>query len=758
MIARSQYRSRQAPEAPFRRILTVALATATAAATTAAVLASTTATAGAAPARATLTPLPGGPVTVTLVTGDQVVLGGHGARPVMRPAHPRERFESYSGPSGDLYVVPASALPYLGRSLDPSLFDVTALARDGGADAKQIPVDLAGQPGKAAPAIPGLTLTSAAGGYFTTASAAAFGTALRQRIGADRAAGRPAGTTPVAGTAKLALRGATKLAAPALKLPLHPLEFDAFGKTGAPAGVIVRVFNTDSLNRLDPWVLADPGGIGKVMAPAGHYAAAAIFPEFDTAGVVTEEREVVVNDFTVPEATKATKVKLDARATTLVSVTTPRPAKADFLSVTLIRRDATGGVDFLQAQGPAVPVYLSPQKAAKTGTSLLAIQWGGAGTAPGAPYRYDASFTTAQGIPASQHYTVRKADLATVRHHVSVDPATPAAPGLLDIYGSSADLDPLPIFWAEVPSPVLPGVLTQYVTVTGGAGAWGFGVRLPGDGLMFMQMPRAFPRGVTTDVDWAHGPNPPGHREWTFTVPAWGRACFACMSDDGMLGVLFDSATDSQADHEDDPYPPSGSTTHFSIVRDGVTLLDQQDVFGGLAEHVPATASTYSVVYEMDKTAVAHQSQSTKSRTELTIKYDPKPDPGSALPAFEPCFTQTDKCQILPVLTLRYGLKSDLRNTSTLATQTMTVDVGHLTYGGFGSHAAIKSAFVSVSFDGGKTWKDATTTGSAGHYTARWANEGAAGTQPTLRVTATDAGGNAITQTIEKAYTFGGKK
>ena len=74
----------------------------------------------------------GGPVTVTLITGDQVTVDGHGGTSVTRAAG-RAGIEFVTQVvDGDQYVTPADALPLLrsGR-LDRRLFDVTELRRFG---------------------------------------------------------------------------------------------------------------------------------------------------------------------------------------------------------------------------------------------------------------------------------------------------------------------------------------------------------------------------------------------------------------------------------------------------------------------------------------------------------------------------------------------------------------------------------------------------------------------------------------------------
>ena len=55
-----------------------------------------------------------------------------------------------------------------------------------------------------------------------------------------------------------------------------------------------------------------------------------------------------------------------------------------------------------------------------------------------------------------------------------------------------------------------------------------------------------------------------------------------------------------------------------------------------------------------------------------------------------------------------------------------------------------------MSFDGGKTWRAARISGSAGAYRAAFTAP--AGAYVTLRVTAADAAGGRIVETITRAY------
>ncbi|HEY7594511.1 MAG TPA: S8 family serine peptidase [Actinophytocola sp.] len=93
--------------------------------------------------------------TVTLLTGDRVTLAG--SRVVVRGAKGREhvRFLNSTDEHGDVHVVPQDVAPRLAAGkLDPRLFDVTELVRDGYDDARRrdlpLIVDYAGATPRAA--------------------------------------------------------------------------------------------------------------------------------------------------------------------------------------------------------------------------------------------------------------------------------------------------------------------------------------------------------------------------------------------------------------------------------------------------------------------------------------------------------------------------------------------------------------------------------------------------------------------------------
>ncbi|MFB8076935.1 TrmB family transcriptional regulator [Streptomyces sp. NPDC056013] len=73
---------------------------------------------------------------------------------------------------------------------------------------------------------------------------------------------------------------------------------------------------------------------------------------------------------------------------------------------------------------------------------------------------------------------------------------------------------------------------------------------------------------------------------------------------------------------------------------------------------------------------------------------------------------------------------------------------GHAGY----TPGAITAASLSYSYDGGATWTEAPTTRLGGRWTAVLDHTGADGSQVMTKASFTDAHGNAVTQTITRAY------
>jgi hypothetical protein len=265
--------------------------------------------------------------------------------------------------------------------------------------------------------------------------------------------------------------------------------------------------------------------------------------------------------------------------------------------------------------------------------------------------------------------------------------------------------------------------------------------------------PVTFAAGHNYRIDWAHGPLAPGYGQ--HTGPS---SCAVCVAGDtlsiGYANVLGDSDPGHFGSVGSDNLLPGNF--HLTVDQNGTQVYDQDGSTVTDLTGVPAGPATYREVLDTDFTGTPGMSQSTTTHTDLSFRYDPA-HPGAVLPTDDYCDGQSagTPCVIQPVLSLRYCLTTDPTNTSHLSTQTMGLKVGHLSYDGLGSDAAITSASAAVSFDGGATWEPATLTGQNGSYTATWANPASAdGTKPELKVSATDAVGGSVTQTVTDAYSI----
>lgn len=127
--------------------------------------------------------------TITLINGQQVRLTPTGGYQVNASAR-SEPLLSYVGANGDHYLVPDRLLPDLGKTLDTSLFDTTALATMPAT--ASIPVQLTFAPGTRPTAPPGITLYSVHGstatGDLNTTDAPAFTASLHYRTGLTKVA------------------------------------------------------------------------------------------------------------------------------------------------------------------------------------------------------------------------------------------------------------------------------------------------------------------------------------------------------------------------------------------------------------------------------------------------------------------------------------------------------------------------------------------------------------------------------------------
>ena len=700
---------------------------------------------------------PGTASRVVLATGDSVVLSRAGVQ--VLPGGPSKAFSTFTDAKGDTYLVPAEAVPFAGRLLDLSLFDVTRLAAT--APGGQIPVSLAFQAGVTPSAPAGVTLTAVSGqtatGYVTPASGAALAAALRQQIAADKAAGRTVGSGGLLGLASMRLAGTATPVTP--NYAMRILQVNGLGVDGAPLDGYVTLINTDDSRIM---ALSEPivGGVARIALPAGNYAAYMNDYSFDSLGDITGDAMVAVNDFAVPAAGDVPALTLDARtATSQVSITTQRSSTEQNSVERVIRTPATGpavAVGAFDIFAGDTPIAVSPQPAAKVGQFLqdtFEDTAGPAGAAAGQyQYQYFLDFAS-DHIDADQTHHPADHDLAAETETVDSDPALAGAERGVGAAPVLADGAPALQFGMAMPQKS-----TSYFTpghwTTSVYGPWANGPGQP-QGPNLWPGAQTYHAGQISERTWGKAPSAPGFGRYPET--AADEDCQACVGA-GNMSLEFYDAGDSNPDTVGSDVDDNPTATFY---WNGQQLPQPPGPpsTGVIVPNVGTSPATVRAVLDTDRTA--GEKQSTNTHTDVTFQYTGKTDPRSVLPDGNYCPAAgaagqpSAPCQIMPILTIgyQYGALSQT-NVSQSPVQSLVLDVGHHSFGGHGSLAPVVSAQASVSFDGGKTWQNVPTIGAAGHYVALWSNP-ASGTPVTVRVTAADSIGGSITQTVANPYTVG---
>ena len=665
---------------------------------------------------------------VTLVTGDRVLVHDDGAGPsasVLPGAGSSGGFLTQR--LGDeLYVIPAAALPFLGKSLDRSLFDVSALVRDG-LDGTSTPVEVSFVDKPVA--VPGVTAGA-------VTAPAAFGAALAAQPGGGPLFG---GVSSV----RLAAAGAPAQATP--RFPMHTVTLHATGTDGKPASASLGVVNTEDSRKYGGFPQAVDGE-ARISVPDGSYGVAAFFPEGDPNAPATAVRTVTTG-FTV--AGGDTAVTIDARtATSLVSIDVPKPATETSSVLGLILGDATQsalGAGFINFG--ATPTYVSPVTTAPAGSlhfNVSSHRESPAGTAN--PYVYDVKVDNTGTIPADQHHVVESGQLATVQEHYFSDKPARTA--------SSARILSLPYESGGIgifgPSFTTPQVRTEYV---GGAPGLSTSMALIANRDTFsgftVGSTRTYPLRKTTSEDWLRGPLAPGPRTPLDPKAPW--FCEACRMDD-TIDLAVATSLDSGGHNVslDPPGPDVVSTSHFRLTTGDTVLADTDDITGAEVTAPPQRAD-YRLTYDQTRIAPWFH-QSTVSHTEWT--FSSQHSGTQTVPDTFTCgfFGPAANCSALSLLTAKYRLDTRPDGTIPAGPATLAVSFGH-TPGA--ADLPIRRANVEVSFDGGTHWQR-TWVADLGHgnYRAFWLNPRAAkATDVALRVGATDVAGASITQSVTAAYT-----
>jgi hypothetical protein len=644
------------------------------------------------------------------------------------------------------YYIPAQAIPYLGRGLDPSLFDLQSLQRLESGGRLPVTVSYAG----ATPAIPGITITRARGGtaagYLTAASAKLFGAALARQFAAGHASGGYGAAGMFAGL-NIGLAGTTVSTPVRPQFPMHTLTVTASNEFGKPdSGDEVLLINADN-----PGKFGDPNevfnvfyhGSAKYSVPAGHYWALAGF--FGLLKNTVSERMVLLPQFTVSGTSSRVHVSATA-ANSLVTFKTTRPATLDTSNWTILR---TSGNHELAGSGTVQffgPLWISPTTTKPTVGSLQSITGGELlSPAKSPPYTYNLTFTGPQGIVPAQQFVVTPASLATV-HELMWSGGRSTEGFLLSIGGSVYQNSAA--FAAGIK---VPGTEVQYFS-GGKSYFWEsqFGTE---NGAGQSDTPHVLLAGQNLTENWNEYPLHPQpdfqlmHGSLADDFPALPSA-FRTGNEIWFVPNAF-SDNDTQFGHFGESFYTGG----YEIQQDGKRVAG-----GGWNGYARAKLSGQpSVVkFSLNTTQQPNPLSVLSPSTDTVWTMHTVAAPHAVVPASWECanieFNPTQHCSVPPMLTLNYQVTGiGLNGVAPAGSQVIAVSVGHIQ---LSQASAIVSAKAQVSWDGGLFWEPATVTRtSAGLYRVSFTPP--AGVNVTLRFTAADAAGGSISETITDAYAVG---
>ncbi|MET9917514.1 S8 family serine peptidase [Streptomyces sp. NPDC006435] len=427
--------------------------------------------------------------------------------------------------------------------------------------------------------------------------------------------------------------------------------------------------------------------------------------------------------------TRDTVVVLDARRAHRLSLDTERPAKVDTTTLSYARSwDDTWQVSgSLSADDTVQKFYADVDGRATDGTFTFRPTWRASGSQDGSSYVYNLTFPTSGPLDADRTYRPKDSRLARVTE-------TWNAMGKEADYLDAIFLRPAEDSAAYIPvSPYgsvhVPGTRTAYYTAAEDA-VWYHGAMSSFPFAAFMvDQERTYRPGERRTEEWYGDllrPSAPRDSD--------GKLLLTAERQGNLMGFQTGFWLDGSGDHWS--YGGSfGDIGNLALKRDGELIGKRIDPFGVF--EVPDEDSAYELTQNLEKIDTSDRNwlRSTAVTTSWSFRSHREPDVYSrGLPLLFPAYDlPVDGMKTLPA---GKGLKVGL-----------SVE-GHAGY----TPGAITQATLSYSYDGGTTWTQAPTEQQDGRWTAVLDHTGASGEKVTLKTTLTDANGNAVTQTVTRAY------
>lgn len=691
------------------------------------------------------------PQLVRLVTGDTVRVAtlpdGRQTASVIKlqKSGPGSVFQSFNR-GGDLFVVPQSAVPYLGSRLDLRLFDVTRLAQHPDS-ALALTVHL--RSGASAAAMPGFSVRdrtgSAVTGSLSPRSAEAFGRALARQATRDHSSpthdsGLFRGIARISPAAHWTV---DQHAAPASDL--HTLTVNATDWAGNPDnGDSMTIYNVDDLNVYNGYVTFS-GGTAQQQVPNGHYAGVAFFYDYSSGTIY----QVTLAQFKVKGDTT---VSVDARdATSKVSITTPRPSAPMAEALEVARADANGLIGSFSFNAGDQTFYVKPIGRAPTvGKLYYWVYTRNFSTgSPKTPYTYDLKYGSTGKIKKDQSYAPDASTLAAVN----------------SLYGADHDgqqsLDArFAVFpWEQfaLASDIAfttPLRRIEYYNADRNLMFSGvdYQVYVPDPFTLVGEIDsswRTYKGGYRATEPWGDDPAHPRLLQHDIYVNQV--ACPACLEGQTKtLDALAFPFGDNSEEHR--TYPDSGvsglsETSNWTVKADKAVVSQGTGVLQAAAG-VGSAEKFYQIAYATTRSS----SDFTLSTATHTVWRVPVNAPQVDLPAGWTCTLSggTD-CTVLPLITVDYNLPSNLLGQIPAGDAVGSMTVGHLA----DAPVDVSRLSVKVSYDGGSTYSTVKVHDNGdGTYSLSFTvpKPGRTDGYGSLLVKAKDANGSAFTESITDAF------
>ncbi|MGW6286767.1 S8 family serine peptidase [Streptomyces sp. NPDC055107] len=412
----------------------------------------------------------------------------------------------------------------------------------------------------------------------------------------------------------------------------------------------------------------------------------------------------------------------DRSASVLVQA---RAAQAAGATALLVHRPSAGdwkpSVGYGAAPLPVLGLRADEAALLKTalGRGKAEVSWKATAVSP---FVYNLSFPETGQITSDRTYKVRDRKLGSVvATHESMGVAADFVDTLLVSrpYGATFGASSLAVVAA-------PGKRTEFYTA--GDTVWQktlsssfpWGEQMTGN-------PRTYEAGRTMKEEWYRGLLVPGAPR-----DAEGAELLAGERQDNLIGVAPAFMTDSEHVGRQGSFGDIGG---MRLEREGRLVGSSGYPFGVFT--VPAEDAAYELTLMTTKigSPAAVWKRSTRTETTWAFRSERKPDVAS---------------QGIPLLFPRYDVPSDgMKTVPAKNGQKIGLDAtGHAGY----TPAELTGAKVSFSYDGGETWRTATTAQQAGRWTATVDHADATGKSVTLRTELSDANGNSVVQTVNDAY------